>query len=227
MVQPSHGVNEGRVSICGVIFDLDGTLADTLPVCCAAFRPVLLDITDKHYSDDEIMALFGPNEEGILQRIAGDDWSPALERFLAEYEKHHDACQAPFAGIDDVLRQIDTRGARLAIVTGKGPGSAEISVRRLGLDRYFDLVVSGSAEGVVKADQIREIAAGWALPTSRLAYVGDTVYDMEHARAAGAIAIAAAWAQTADRQALASTGPDALFATVAELAAWVEGHVRA
>ena len=173
-----------------MIFDLDGTLADTLPVCCAAFRPVLLDITGKAYSDREIMALFGPNEEGILQRLAGEAWPAALERFLAEYESHHDACRAPFPGIDDVLGRIDQRGARLAIVTGKGAGSAAISVRRLGLGRYFDLVVSGSSEGVVKADQIRDIAESWGLPAEQLAYVGDTAYDMDHAHAAGAVAIA-------------------------------------
>ncbi len=213
------------MDICGVIFDLDGTLADTLPVCCAAFRPVLLDITGRRYSDPEIMALFGPNEEGILQQIAGDAWQDALERFLEEYEANHDACLAPFAGIDAVLARIDERGARLAIVTGKGAGSAAISVRRLGLDRYFDLVLSGSPEGVVKADQIREIASAWQLPVERLAYVGDTVYDMHHAQHAGAAALAAAWAETADRQALAATGPHALFATVGELAGWVERDV--
>ncbi|HMM40418.1 MAG TPA: HAD hydrolase-like protein [Thermomicrobiales bacterium] len=213
------------MSICGVIFDLDGTLADTLPVCCAAFRPVLLDITGKAYSDREIMALFGPNEEGILQRLAGEAWPAALERFLAEYESHHDACRAPFPGIDDVLGRIDQRGARLAIVTGKGAGSAAISVRRLGLGRYFDLVVSGSSEGVVKADQIRDIAESWGLPAEQLAYVGDTAYDMDHAHAAGAVAIAAAWAETADRQALAATRPREMFATIAELAGWVERDV--
>ncbi|HAX24486.1 MAG TPA: hypothetical protein DCX80_05550, partial [Chloroflexi bacterium] len=98
--------DDERVSICGVIFDLDGTLADTLPVCCAAFRPVLLDITGREYNDSEIVALFGPNEEGILRRLAGDDWPAAMERFLAEYEANHDTCPAPFEGIDDVLRRI-------------------------------------------------------------------------------------------------------------------------
>lgn len=208
-----------------MIFDLDGTLADTLPVCCAAFRPVLLDITGREYSDPEIMALFGPNEEGILQRLAGDEWPAALARFLEEYEASHDACRAPFAGIDEVLRRIDTRGAQLAIVTGKGAGSAAISVRRLGLDRYFDLVVSGSANGVIKADQIREIADRWDMSPGQIAYVGDTVYDMEHAHAAGAVAIAAAWAKTADRLKLAAASPRELFVTVAELANWVDRDV--
>lgn len=210
-----------------MIFDLDGTLADTLPVCCAAFRPVLLDITGKRYSDNEIMALFGPNEEGILQRFAGDRWEDALERFLAEYDANHDACRAPFDGIDGVLERISARGAPMAIVTGKGAHSAAISVRRLGLGQFFDQIVSGSPEGVVKADQIREIAEGWNLPADRLAYVGDTVYDMEHARSAGARAIAAAWAETADRAALEAYGPDALFGTVGELAEWVERDVCA
>ena len=213
------------MSICGVIFDLDGTLADTLPVCCAAFRPVLLDITGREYNDSEIVALFGPNEEGILRRLVGDDWPAAMERFLAEYEANHDTCPAPFEGIDDVLRRIDERGARLAIITGKGAGSAAISIRRLGLARYFDIVRSGSADGLVKADQIREIATIWDVPVERLAYVGDTIHDIEHAQEAGATAIAAAWAATANREALAQTGPRALFTSIEAFASWVEHDV--
>lgn len=213
------------MGIGGVIFDLDGTLADTLPVCFAAFRPVLLDITGDEYRDEEIMALFGPNEEGILRQMAGDAWPAALERFLAEYEAHHDICLAPFDGIDDVLRRIDARGGRLAIVTGKGPGSAAISVRRLGLNRYFDLVASGSAQGMIKADQIREIADDWRLPAARIAYVGDSVNDMRHARQAGVVAIGAAWAETADPAALTAVMPNELFTTVAELGEWVDRHV--
>lgn len=220
-------MGEGSIlmKIKGIIFDLDGTLANTLPVCCAAFRPVLHDITGRAYSDPEIMALFGPNEEGILQQIAGDDWQQAHQRFLAEYEAHHDACRATFDGIDETLRHINESGARMAIITGKGAGSAEISVRRLGLTAYFDLIASGSATGVVKAQQIREVAEQWALPIEQIAYVGDTAYDMEHATEAGAAPIAAAWADTADRDALQVTRPHELFTTVADFDRWVRAHV--
>ncbi|MCO5177769.1 MAG: HAD family hydrolase [Thermomicrobiales bacterium] len=213
------------MTIRGVIFDLDGTLANTLPVCCAAFRPVLRDITGRQYSDPEIMALFGPNEEGILQQMAGDGWQQALQCFLSEYEAHHDTCLATFDGIDETLRHINESGARMAIITGKGAGSAAISVRRLGLDAYFDLIASGSATGVIKSQQIREVAEQWALPVEQVAYVGDTAYDMQHAAEAGATPIAAAWADTADRDALAATNPQRLFITVTDFDRWIRDHV--
>ena len=51
----------------GVIFDLDGTLADTLPVCYAAFRAAFHRyVPERTFSDAEITSFFGPNEEGVI-----------------------------------------------------------------------------------------------------------------------------------------------------------------
>jgi phosphoglycolate phosphatase-like HAD superfamily hydrolase len=57
------------MSLQGVIFDLDGTLGDTLPVCFAAFRETFRHYLGREYSDREIRAMFGPTEEGIIQRM--------------------------------------------------------------------------------------------------------------------------------------------------------------
>ena len=53
----------------GVIFDLDGTLGDTLPACFVAFRRALEGFSAREYTDAEIAALFGPSEEGMIQRL--------------------------------------------------------------------------------------------------------------------------------------------------------------
>ena len=56
----------------GIMFDLDGTLGDTLPVCFASYRRVFREFLGCHYSDHEITALFGPTEEGIIQQLVPD-----------------------------------------------------------------------------------------------------------------------------------------------------------
>ena len=62
------------MNLGGLIFDLDGTLTDTLPVALAAFREAVRVYSDRSYTDEEIVARFGPTEEGMLQRLVPDRW---------------------------------------------------------------------------------------------------------------------------------------------------------
>ena len=68
--------------IRGVIFDLDGTLGDTLPVCYRAFARVLGRRLGRPFSDTEIHSMFGPSEEGILARLCPADPEGALRGIL-------------------------------------------------------------------------------------------------------------------------------------------------
>jgi pyrophosphatase PpaX len=210
----------------GLIFDLDGTLCDTIPVCIAAFRAAFAPRLGRELSDAEISALFGPNEEGIIQRVVPDDWQACLADYLKAYERAHDACPAPFDGITALLSTLRAGGIRLAIVTGKGAGSCEISLRRLGLAPYFDSVMTGSAAGVVKADRMRAVLATWRIPAEGAAYVGDSPFDMRDAREVGVRGLAAGWAGSVDSAALRDAAPDAFFSTVVECAAWMSSRVR-
>ncbi|MFI5386479.1 MAG: HAD family hydrolase [Fimbriimonadales bacterium] len=209
----------------GITFDLDGTLADTLPICYVAFRRVFLAHTGREYSDAEIHAMFGPCEKGLLQRVM-PDWEPAFEMFLREYRVAHELCPEPFPGVVDLLDWLDADGVRMAVVTGKGPESAAISLTRLGLRDRFEVVESGSPDGAIKSDAIRRILDLWRIPPSELAHVGDAPNDIQAARAAGATAIAAAWASTSRRESLEAEGPDAIFGSIASLHEWLIGSIR-
>ncbi|MGH9174241.1 MAG: HAD family hydrolase [Vicinamibacterales bacterium] len=205
----------------GMIFDLDGTLADTIPVCCAAFRDVMIRQTGTEYSDVEIMARFGPSEEGIFQQLAGDAWRDCLADYLMTYEREHAACAEPFPGVPEMLELLAERALPVAIVTGKGADSAAISLRALGLDRHFTIVESGSPNGSVKPASIRRIVGRWGVDPATVAYVGDAPNDIDEARSAGVIPVAAAWAVTADRAALTAQDPAQLFGSVADLCRWI------
>jgi phosphoglycolate phosphatase-like HAD superfamily hydrolase len=136
-------------------------------------------------------------------------------------------CQEPFPGIHNALQLLKGRGVNLAVVTGKGPGSAEISLRYLRLAGYFDAVECGSADGDVKAARIQEVLTRWRLPPEEAAYVGDSPSDMEVARAAGVIPLAAAWDATADIEGLLDKAPRRLFRDVESFMAWVRKNVEA
>ncbi|RIK42962.1 MAG: hypothetical protein DCC58_10310 [Chloroflexi bacterium] len=209
----------------GLIFDLDGTLCDTLPVCIAAFQDVFARYALRPYSADEIRALFGPDEAGIIQRVIGDDWEAGLAHYLDAYASAHDACPAPFKGLLPLLHDLQARDVPLALVTGKGAGSCAISLERLGLATFFSVVKTGSAAGAVKPQRIRAVLAHWGIPPEQVAYVGDAPTDVLDARACGVVALAAAWATSSDPTALAATQPAALFPTVADFARWVDRYV--
>src|SRR5579863_6950641 len=204
-----------------MIFDLDGTLGNTLPVCYAAFREALLAYTRREYADAEIDALFGPSEEGIVRRVVPQRWRECLEAYLAAYERHHDLAPRPFSGVAEALDTLRQRGVRLGLATGKGPRSAAISLRHLGLADAFEMIEVGSPEGAVKPEAIRRILAHWSMAPQHAAYVGDVASDVEAAREAGVIPLAAAWAPTARRDELLAALPAAFFTDVTQLVDWV------
>jgi pyrophosphatase PpaX len=205
----------------GVIFDLDGTLADTLPVCFVAFRHTMESFSSRRYTDEEIMATFGPSEEGIIQRLVPDRWEECLNAYLEAYEQEHLRAARLFPGIEEALHRLKERGIPLALVTGKGPRSAAISFRHLGLAHYFDILETGAPEGSIKPEAIRKVLAKWAVPPEWVAYVGDAASDMEEAKATGLIPLGAAW----DPRATVRSGavaPRLLFPTVESFMDWIE-----
>ena len=209
------------MQIRGVIFDLDGTLANTLPICYAGFRVAYQQYTGREWSDSEIAATFGPCEQGSIQRLVPHAWEECLRLYLEVYEAEHHTCTEPFEGVETLLQWLAERKLPQAIVTGKGPGTAEISLRYLGITHYFSRVEVGSPQGSVKAKAMREVAEAWGIPTSQIAYVGDHGSDVRCSRDAGAIPIAACWAETANKTELERMEPEALFERVSDFQAWL------
>lgn len=206
----------------GVIFDLDGTLGDTLAACFVAFRRALKGFSAREYTDDEIVALFGPSEEGMIQRLVPDRWEACLRAYLAAYRESLPEYAHPIPGMKEALLRLRTRGLTLAVVTGKGPGSAAVTLRHLDLADSFDMVETGSPEGSVKPVAIRKVLARWGAAPHQIVYVGDAPSDMEAAREAGVIPLGAAWLPTTNAQALRAVSPVTIFLTLQDFIRWIE-----
>ncbi len=215
------------MKIRGMIFDLDGTLADTLPVCFAAFREVFRSYLGIDYSDQQVRAMFGPSEAGILKDRIPERSEEALADYLSAYERHHRLCPEPFPGIREILERLGRHGVRLAVVTGKGQGSAAISLQSLGLDDLFDPVKAGAERGGIKPQAMREVLRAWGISPAEAVSIGDARPDVDSAKQVGLTPLAAAWAGTADFDLLASREPLTVFREVAEFAAWVDEHLGA
>ena len=177
----------------GLIFDFDGTLAETFPVIFPAFRAALLHETGKIYSDEEISAQFGPSEEGIFQKLLADRWQEGLAIYHAEYRRLHPSLVKLYPGVPELLAWLQNQGLKLAIVTGKGAASLAISVQELGLAGFFDHMESGSPIDGNKVPAITRVVSAWGFDPGTVGYLGDAPSDVRCAREAGRFQTRTRW----------------------------------
>jgi phosphoglycolate phosphatase/pyrophosphatase PpaX len=212
--------------IKAIIFDLDGTLANTLPLCISAFRKSIEPLISREVSDEEIIATFGPSEEGTIDALAPDFYDKGVADYITHYTALHDMCPAVFNGMPGILETLKSKGIRTAMVTGKGRASAEISLERFGITPYFELLETGIRTGPSKPEGIKAILNVWEdLAKDEVIYIGDAPSDITACREAGIPIVAAAWAETAEPEKLIPLQPDELFYTVPEFAAWLYGKI--
>jgi len=206
-----------------VMFDFDGTIADTHPLCLAAFRAAIKSTGGREFTDDEIRAAYGPSEDGCLKALVGERAGEGLKVYLEYYQAHHERlCPALFPGLWEIFSLVRARGAALALITGKCAASLALDLAAFGLEGIFQSIKTGRPEGADKPADMRAVLAEFGLGPEEAVYVGDAPTDVTSARAAGLPVLAAAWAPGAERERLLSLGPDRLCLTVAELAGWLE-----
>ncbi len=140
----------------GIIFDVDGTLTFTNQLIFDSFNHITKKYLGRSYSDDEIIALFGPTEDEILKEMCKEEYEHARKDYYAYYKNNHDIARL-YDGIKELIIDINNSGILLSIFTGKGRTSALITLDEFGLTNYFDMIVSGddvenhkpSPEGII------------------------------------------------------------------------------
>ncbi|WP_161977150.1 HAD family hydrolase [Dictyobacter kobayashii] len=214
------------MQLTGFLFDLDGTLANTIPLCIKVYQQTFKHFTGRDYSEAEITAHFGLTEGGICQQVIPDRWQEALDYYHKAYEQAHDECNEPFPGIPAVLDLLRSKGIKMAVVTGKGIHTAMLTLHHLGIADYFEFVEAGREDAVVKASAMRRILESWQMKPEQAAYIGDAASDVEQSAQAGVLALAAEWSATATIDQLEDIHPYASFTSVESFIAWIELHVE-
>ncbi|RSD26930.1 HAD family hydrolase [Mesobacillus subterraneus] len=178
-----------------VIFDFDGTLADTLPVCFEAFETVFKNFDNRVVTTEEIKAMFGPSETGIIrENLKNSKLDQAIELYYQVYKERHDLVQNN-EEISALLGQLKTNGYQLGIVTGKARRSLDISLDCLGLNNIFDVIITGDdvefpkphPEGIIKALDVLNVSHNEAV------FLGDSDADIMAGNQAGVHTIGVHW----------------------------------
>ena len=182
-----------------LLFDLDGTLTDTLPLVIAALNAALAPVWGGPRRPEEVRRLFGPPEGRLIAQEAPDD-PEALERFYRSYRLLHRTDARIFPGVRPMLSTLVERGWPLALVTNKGRRSTLITLEEFGLRRFFRAIVDGDAVEHPKPapDGISRALAELGAAAKDAAYVGDMPSDLGAARAAGVAGWHAAWSRPGD-----------------------------
>jgi len=205
------------------IFDVDGTLADTYPLIARAFNGFALRYLGREFSVEEIVAKFGPTESEIVGNMVEPNLRhDAVEYYYRCYENLHDGTRL-YSGISELLSELERREKKLAIFTGKGRRSTDITLDKLGVAHHFAPVITGDdvsrskphPEGILKAIEKMKTEP------PRTAMVGDHRSDILAGREAGVFTIAALW-HGYNNTALVEAHPDAAFSTPYEMLQWVQ-----
>lgn len=178
-----------------VLFDLDGTLIDSVPDIQAAANLVLSEDGRPPLDRDAVAGMVGNGARTLMQRVyAATGGAPPdaagldrlRDRFIAHYSRAPAALTTIFPGVRETLEVLHAQGLPLAIVTNKPIGPTHDLLSQMDLARYFPVVIGGGSTPVLKPDPLplREAHRQLA-PTLPVVMVGDSTNDSAAARAAG------------------------------------------
>ena len=183
-----------------IIFDLDGTLLDTLHDLHAAVNHALALHDMPPRSPKEVRSFLGNGVGALLRQSVPEGTDEAtLEDVLATFRPYYQAHSMdktqPYDGIPEALRALKDRGKRMAIVSNKPDAAVQDLHRRFFAQAGIDIAV-GEQTGVPRKPHPASVFAALArlgAEPSEAVYVGDSEVDLETARRAGLPCIAVAW----------------------------------
>lgn len=181
-----------------VIFDLDGTLIDTIGDLAAAVEYALFDKGFPGHTEDEYRKMVGHGIRNLVTRALPEGSSEelidsALADFVSYYTAHIDVYSRPYPGIHELLQSLKSSGVKMAVTSNKFQAGTEMLMARFFPDIPF-VKILGNAPGLpLKPDAAVVKLALDASGTSRAVMVGDSATDIRTGHNAGIPVIAVTW----------------------------------
>ncbi|PWB60936.1 MAG: phosphoglycolate phosphatase [Betaproteobacteria bacterium] len=208
------------------LFDLDGTLVDTAPDLAAAANRMLADLGRPGLEEGQIRDYVGKGVVNLVNRCfeaTGGGSEGERGRAHAIFERHYTAGIAdrsrPYPGVIDGLAALERAGIALGCVTNKAGRFTEPLLEQTGLRHFFGVVVSGDTVERKKPhpDPMLYAAGKLGAAPSETLVVGDSLNDVQSARAAGCAVVVVPYGYR-EGLALEDLGADAVVASVEEAA---------
>jgi pyrophosphatase PpaX len=210
-----------------VLFDLDGTLLDSVALILASYRHTLAHhAIAPIMSDAAILEGLGTPLEAQLARWVDDP--DRIAAMIETYRTHnmaiHDSMVRPYPGVCALVRELEANDIALAVVTSKRSDGTRRGLRAIGLEDVFDVLVCADHVERHKPhpEPVHRAIAELGVRRERTVFVGDSTHDVIAGRAAGVHTAAVLWGPFA-RAALENAGADVVVETVDQLRALLLG----
>ncbi len=212
-------------------FDLDGTLVDSIPDLAAACHAMLAELGQPPRTDDDIHRFVGKGMAVLVERCLTWEAAPAmmlLEAGIASFRRHYadinGRASTVYPGVVEGLEAFRGLGLPLGVVTNKPADFTGPLLERMGLAGYFEVVISGDTLAFKKPrpEPLLHACALLATEPGLNLHVGDSLNDIESARAAGCPVICVPYGYNEGRP-VDSADCDALVSDLVAAARWAAG----
>jgi HAD superfamily hydrolase (TIGR01509 family) len=192
----SGGAGPGPAVTRAVVFDLDGTLLDTMTVVPGAYVQVIRELGGPDLTPHELVSAWhlGPSPVVLAHFLGRAVTDSDLEHFYARMDTAGAATQ-PFPGVPALLQELHDDGYLLAVFTSATRRGVGPTLARTGLGEQVTVVVTGDEVARPKPapDGLLDTCRLLGVPAAAAAYVGDAETDLQCAAAAGAVPVHARW----------------------------------
>ena len=207
-----------RRSVKAVLFDLDGTLIDSIPLIVASLRHAMSTVLAVDLSDEQLMRNIGTPLVKQMREFSPEHADELLRVYREHNAIHHDTWVNEYPMTSETLLALKAMGYPVGVVTSKAGEGARRGLAVTGLDQYIDILVTcdDTDRHKPEPDPLYLAAERFGLKATECVYVGDSEFDMMAAKAAGAVSIAALWGPFPDETVL-GPGVDHALETITGL----------
>jgi pyrophosphatase PpaX len=203
-----------------VLFDLDGTVLDTVTLILQSHRHAVRTVLGKELSDEELVSQVGRPLMEQMQVFSPDRAEELFTVYRTWNHANTKRLIATYDGINELLDALAADGRTLGLVTSKSRDAVDLAFDSVpGIGERFSVVLSSDDTALHKPSPepiLRALELLGSDGTGGACYVGDAPFDLQSAKAAGVKAIAVTWGFF-DRAALEAENPDVICETPAEL----------
>ena len=175
-----------------VVFDLDGTLVDTVADIASATNETLAEFGAKPLSLAIVMRMIGDGSPKLMERALAAsglslDLPSVMPRFMEHYNAHATRLVKAYPGVIDTLGQLDKAGYRLGVCTNKPAAATRLVLEACALARFFPVTIGGDSlpQRKPQPEPLLAAIAGLGGTAGEAVMVGDSTTDLATAEAAG------------------------------------------
>lgn len=201
-----------------MLFDLDGTVVNTIPLIIASYEHAMLEVLGLRPTPEEARGWIGEPLYSTFGARFPERAQELVDSYIAWNLAHLDELLQKYPGTPELLASLAASGAVVGLATSKRRASAETTLRSAGLAGAIEVTVAMDDTALHKPSPEPLLLAVERLGgrPAEAVYIGDAVVDVLAARAAGMASIAVTWG-AAPRASLEAAGPDLIVDTVGEL----------